>query len=384
LNQRLSNDGSLLGAFRASAPAPGDREILAEAAFHKKISLERKRAERSRKAFLLMLVALGNEAPTERTLKILEKTLKALALCTRETDVSGWYKLNAIAGVMFTDIEMEERTGVLKALLGRLSETLQQNLSREQFNQLSIQFHVFPEDWDHDMPERRSNPTLYPDLANREESRKLPQAVKRAMDILGSMVALMLFSPIFLAIAVGIKLTSCGPVLFCQRRIGQHGVAFSFLKFRSMYVNNDATTHRAYIKRLIAGTAETHSSNGNGNGVYKLTNDIRITPFGGFLRKTSLDELPQLLNVLVGDMSLVGPRPPIAYEVEHYDIWHRSRVLEAKPGITGLWQVCGRSRVKFDEMVRLDLRYARNWTPWLDIQILMRTPKAVLSGDGAH
>jgi lipopolysaccharide/colanic/teichoic acid biosynthesis glycosyltransferase len=384
LNQRLSNDGSLLGAFRASAPGPGDREILAEAAFQKKISLERKRAERSRKAFLLMLVALGNEAPTERTLKVLEKTLKALAFCTRETDVPGWYKLNSIAGVMFTDIEMEERTSVLKALLGRLSETLQQNLSREQFNQLSVQFHVFPEDWDHDMPERPSNPTLYPDLANREESQKLPQAVKRAMDILGSLLAMMLFSPIFLAIAVGIKLTSRGPVLFCQRRIGQHGVAFSFLKFRSMYVNNDATTHRAYIKRLIAGTAESHSSNGKGDGVYKLTNDVRITPFGGFLRKTSLDELPQLLNVLVGDMSLVGPRPPIAYEVEHYDIWHRSRVLEAKPGITGLWQVCGRSRVKFDEMVRLDLRYARNWTPWLDIQILMRTPKAVLSGDGAH
>ena len=135
---------------------------------------------------------------------------------------------------------------------------------------------------------------------------------------------------------------------------------------------------------MIAGQAEVRPSNGNGAGVYKLTNDPRVTRVGAFLRKTSLDELPQFFNVFKGEMSLVGPRPPIPYEVEAYDIWHRQRLLEAMPGITGLWQVNGRSRVKFDEMVRLDLRYAQTWTPWLDVKILARTPRAVLFGGGAY
>ena len=120
------------------------------------------------------------------------------------------------------------------------------------------------------------------------------------------------------------------------------------------------------------------------DGVFKLTKDPRITRVGAFLRRTSLDELPQLINVLRGQMSLVGPRPPLPYEVETYDLWHRRRLLEAKPGITGLWQVSGRSRVTFDDMVRLDLHYARTWTPWEDIKILVRTPVAVVFGDGAH
>jgi lipopolysaccharide/colanic/teichoic acid biosynthesis glycosyltransferase len=151
-----------------------------------------------------------------------------------------------------------------------------------------------------------------------------------------------------------------------------------------MHINNDPSVHREYVTKLIAGQAEREASNGKGEGVYKLTNDRRVTRVGKFLRRTSLDELPQLLNVLEGDMSLVGPRPAIPYEVAAYDTWHRRRVLEVKPGITGSWQVNGRSRVKFDEMVRLDLQYARSWSPWMDINILMRTPAAVFRGDGAH
>ena len=137
-----------------------------------------------------------------------------------------------------------------------------------------------------------------------------------------------------------------------------------------MYLNNDAAVHKAYVQQLIAGKADKQPSSGNGEGVYKLTKDSRITRVGAFLRKTSMDELPQFINVLKGEMSLVGPRPPVPYEVEAYDIWHRRRLLEAKPGITGLWQVGGRSRVKFDDMVRLDLQYARTWSPWMDIKIL--------------
>jgi lipopolysaccharide/colanic/teichoic acid biosynthesis glycosyltransferase len=197
-------------------------------------------------------------------------------------------------------------------------------------------------------------------------------------------LAVVLLSPVFLIIAVAIKATSQGPVFFRQRRIGQNGSSFVFLKFRSMYVNNDAAVHKEYVQRLIAGKADKHPSNGNGQGVYKLTKDSRITRVGALLRKTSLDELPQFINVLRGEMSLVGPRPPVPYEVEAYDIWHRRRLLEARPGITGLWQVNGRSRVTFDDMVRLDLQYARTWSPWMDIKILLRTPAAVVLGEGAH
>ncbi len=129
-------------------------------------------------------------------------------------------------------------------------------------------------------------------------------------------------------------------------------------------------------------------ANGNGsalpqNGVYKLTNDSRITPVGRFLRKTSLDEFPQFFNVLKGDMSLVGPRPPIPYECEKYDVWHKRRILEVKPGITGLWQVKGRSSTTFDDMVRLDLNYVTHWSLLLDLKILFQTPFAVLKGKGA-
>jgi len=150
-----------------------------------------------------------------------------------------------------------------------------------------------------------------------------------------------------------------------------------------MCVKSDAKIHRDYVRQLISAKDDARVQDGPG-GVYKIKNDPRVTRIGKFLRKTSLDELPQFLNVLKGEMSLVGPRPPIPYEIESYDIWHRRRFLETKPGITGLWQVEGRSRVNFDEMVRLDLKYARIWSPWLDIKILLRTPKAVLRGDGAY
>jgi lipopolysaccharide/colanic/teichoic acid biosynthesis glycosyltransferase len=151
-----------------------------------------------------------------------------------------------------------------------------------------------------------------------------------------------------------------------------------------MYVNNDDSVHREYVTKLIANEAKQQLPNENTHKAYKLTDDKRVTTVGKLLRRSSMDELPQLLNVLKGDMSLVGPRPPLPYEVAVYQTWHRRRVLEVKPGITGLWQVTGRSRVKFDEMVRLDLRYATSWSPWLDIKILIQTPLAVIKGEGAY
>jgi len=150
-----------------------------------------------------------------------------------------------------------------------------------------------------------------------------------------------------------------------------------------MYTNNDPKIHRDYVERFIAGKAK-EARNQSGSVVYKIMNDPRVTPAGRWLRKLSLDELPQFWNVLRGDMSLVGPRPPVAYEFRVYDIWHRRRVLEVKPGVTGLWQVSGRSRTSFDDMVRLDLRYSQSWSLWLDLKILAATPRAVFTGDGAY
>jgi lipopolysaccharide/colanic/teichoic acid biosynthesis glycosyltransferase len=150
-----------------------------------------------------------------------------------------------------------------------------------------------------------------------------------------------------------------------------------------MSVNNDPGIHQEYIKNFIL-EKKSYASGPETALVYKIKDDPRVTPLGRFLRKTSLDELPQFLNVLKGDMSLVGPRPPIPYELENYDLWHRRRIMEIKPGITGLWQVEGRSSTTFDEMVRLDLKYAKEWSLWLDIKILLKTPWVVFSGKGAY
>jgi lipopolysaccharide/colanic/teichoic acid biosynthesis glycosyltransferase len=383
---RRSGNGVSLGPVRSQTATGADGSVLDAEAFQRMISLERKRTERSRKPFVLMLLDMGSCLPSDKNGKVLGKVLSALSLATRETDVTGWYENNSIVGVMFTEINIDDRGSILSTMMARVSETLRSNLSLEQFGQISISFHLFPEDWDHEIPKGPSNSTtLYPDLTRRDESRKVFRVVKRVMDIVGSLMMIIGLSPLVLLIAVAIRMTSEGPVLFRQRRVGQHGSTFVFLKFRSMYVGNDSKAHREYVTKLIAGQAERKPSNGNGNGngVYKLTDDPRITKVGAFLRRTSLDELPQFFNVLNGEMSLVGPRPPIAYEVEAYDIWHRRRVLEAKPGITGLWQVYGRSRVNFDDMVRLDLKYARTWSPWMDVKILLRTPGAMF-GEGAY
>jgi lipopolysaccharide/colanic/teichoic acid biosynthesis glycosyltransferase len=385
VNVRRSGNVSQLSPMTASSTAISERHILDQDSFRRMISLERKRTERSRKPFLLMLLDMGDNLPSDRNGKTLGKIVSSMSVTTRETDVTGWYTKDCVAGVMFTEIGIDDRGAILSTIITRVSDTLRSNLTFEQFNQVSLSFHVFPEDWDGDVNQRPSNPTLYPDLTRRDDARKSFRVMKRIMDVAGSLAALIFFAPVFLLIAAAIKATSKGPVFFRQRRIGQYGKSFVFLKFRSMHVNNDAAVHKEYVRQLIAGKAPKqplngNNGNGNGHGVYKLTNDSRITRIGGFLRKTSLDELPQFINVLNGEMSLVGPRPPVPYEVEAYDVWHRCRLLEAKPGITGLWQVNGRSRVKFDDMVRLDLQYARNWSPWMDIKILLRTPGAVFLG----
>jgi lipopolysaccharide/colanic/teichoic acid biosynthesis glycosyltransferase len=328
-----------------------------------------------------MLLDIGECLPAAGREEISSEVLGLLSLATRETDVSGWYESHVV-GVMFTEITLEDRGAILQVMMERVSDSLRDNLSAEQFQKIRLTVHLFPEEWKQELPHSPCDTKLYPDLERRKQTKRIFSAIKRTMDVIGAGAALLALAPVFLVLAAIIKLTSKGPVFFRQQRVGQYGNRFMLLKLRSMFTGNDPTIHQQYVKKLIAAGAEDKKA--GRSGIYKLTNDPRITRIGAFLRKTSLDEIPQFINVLMGEMSLVGPRPPIAYEIEAYDLWHRRRVLEAKPGITGLWQVSGRSRVTFDEMVRLDLQYASTWTPWMDLMILLRTPGAVVNGDGAY
>ena len=202
--------------------------------------------------------------------------------------------------------------------------------------------------------------------------------MKRTFDLIFATVAIVLLFPLWLLIAVLIKLDSRGPVFYTQERVGMDGRLFLLYKFRTMQANADAELHREYQRAFIAGHAEANVGNET-KPTYKLLADPRITRIGKILRRTSLDEVPQLLNVLSGDMSLVGPRPPIPYEVEAYELWHRKR-LDMKPGLTGLWQVSGRNRLPFEEMVRLDLFYIENWSLLLDLKIILRTGLVMIEG----
>jgi exopolysaccharide biosynthesis polyprenyl glycosylphosphotransferase len=216
----------------------------------------------------------------------------------------------------------------------------------------------------------------------REPLSNSARIIKRASDIVIASIALALLSPLWLILALAIKLDSRGPVFYKQERVGMDGRIFLFYKFRTMRVDSDDAAHREYQQKYIAGRAEATLVEGE-RPAYKLVSDARITRVGRWLRRLSLDELPQLLNVLRGDMSVVGPRPPIPYEVEAYQLWHRKR-LDMKPGLTGLWQVSGRNRLPFDEMVRLDLFYIENWSLLLDLKILLRTLPVMLRGDDAY
>jgi lipopolysaccharide/colanic/teichoic acid biosynthesis glycosyltransferase len=208
--------------------------------------------------------------------------------------------------------------------------------------------------------------------------------IKRIIDFIGAAIGLFVLSPIIFLTALAIKITSPGPVLFRQERLGYMGNKFMFLKFRSMYQDCADSIHKEYMTKFINKNIEKQSDTSGNCLLYKMTDDPRITPLGRILRKTSLDELPQLYNVLCGEMSLVGPRPPIDYEVDRYCSWHKRRILEVKPGITGLWQVEGRSILTFDEAVRLDIQYAENWNLLLDLKIILKTFKVVFSGKGAY
>jgi exopolysaccharide biosynthesis polyprenyl glycosylphosphotransferase len=214
-----------------------------------------------------------------------------------------------------------------------------------------------------------------------EEPLRGPQrAIKRGMDVAVSVMILLLTWPIWIVLAALIKLESRGPVFLRQERVGMDGKMFLMLKFRSMKEGADDAIHRELMMRMING--EDVNQGTPDRPLYgKVKDDPRLTRIGGWMRRYSLDELPQVINVLKGQMSIVGPRPPLPYEVKHYKDWHRAR-FHVKPGITGLWQVSGRNRLHFEDMVRLDIFYIENWSPWLDLKIIFKTIPVILRGEG--
>jgi len=350
--------------------------LMAEQYFQDALRHERKLTERTDDPFVLALIDVSGlyESVDPYRIEAICETIQAGA---RDTDIAGWYRYPEILGVIFTALQNADRHAIKSALFEKIAQTLGIVLSAEEAAKMAISFHFFPEDYRAGSRDFESDEKLYPDLFGKSGPKKLKVIGKRLLDIMGSLFAIILFSPFFAFIPILIKLTSKGPVFFRQHRIGMFGRQFSFLKFRSMYQNNDNKIHQEYVQKLINQDVP---AGDKAPGVFKIVDDPRVTWLGRILRKTSLDEIPQFLNVLKGDMSLVGPRPPIPYEFIHYRYWHRRRVVEVRPGITGLWQIMGRSKTTFDEMVRLDIQYIKKQSLWLDLKIILRTPRALITG----
>jgi exopolysaccharide biosynthesis polyprenyl glycosylphosphotransferase len=293
---------------------------------------------------------------------------------TRDTDISGFVNHKAIC-VLLPDTDESGANEICAKLTNKLP-------------QFSITSSSYP---DHIFESLTKNGCIQPDAFPFEiwDPMDLKGAswfkclLKRAVDIVGSIIGILIFMPVMLITALAIKTTSPGPVIFSQIRLGKHGSPFIFYKFRSMHVNMDNQLHRDYVHDFIRGRHEKVNQGDVDKPIYKIKSDPRITRVGKFIRKTSIDELPQFFNVLKGDMSLVGPRPPLSYEAEKYQAWHLRRILDMKPGITGLWQVEGRSKTEWDDSVRLDIQYIKNWSLLFDLKILLKTFKEVLRCKGA-
>jgi len=350
---------------------PIEESILPKYHFLECLRIEKRRADRSKAPLSIALLSFQKEAMNEP--KLVRGFLESLQRNARETDIKGWVDHNVI-GIILPDTNEKGAQ--------RFVEKIFNNNGKISY---SVILGTYPDQLFHQLfSEEEGQPDLFPiNLDGSFQSHKIQNALKRGMEIIGSLFGLILFSPLMVITAIAIRVTSRGPVIFKQIRLGKKGTRFSFYKFRSMLSNMDDQIHREYVTNLIKGNLEKINQGDIETPLYKMKSDPRVTPIGKIIRKTSIDELPQFFNVLKGEMSLVGPRPPIPYEVEKYEPWHLRRILEVKPGITGLWQVDGRSKTSFDDMVRLDLRYVQNWSLWLDLKILLKTVKAVVHPKGA-
>ncbi|HET9129640.1 MAG TPA: sugar transferase, partial [Terriglobia bacterium] len=270
--------------------------IADEALFNRLLSMERKRSERTGAPFLLVLINFERLARA-RAKRSIADIGSALAASIRDTDVTGWHRNRSTIGVIFTSLTGTSRAATRAALSGKIQKLLAENLSPSEIGSVEISFHFFPESDETGGDCIVSGKVLYAEHEDEDIAKKTFSMIKRAVDVTGSLSALVVLSPVFVVIAVLIKMTSDGPVFYRQRRLGKSGVEFTFLKFRSMYVANDSKIHKEFTQNLIRGNVDSAS------GVYKIQKDPRITRFGRILRSTSLDELPQFINVLSGKMS---------------------------------------------------------------------------------
>ena len=349
-----------------------DGNVLGKNQFLNRLRIEKRRAERSKVPLSIVLFSL-RQGDNGNSGAIVRNFLSFLNTVTRETDIKGLVNEGEI-GILLPDTDEKGVKLCVEKIIG----------GNGHFTH-SVITGTYPDDIFQSLfTDGKEQPDLVP-LYLDESIKPLhfQRAVKKAMDVGGALAGIFLLSPFLLIVALWVKLSSPGPIIFKQNRLGLKGQRFPFYKFRSMYWNTDDRIHREYVADLISGRLEKINQGQGENPFFKMKDDPRITRVGKIIRNLSIDELPQLFNVLKGEMSLIGPRPPLPYEVEKYQPWHLRRVLEMKPGITGLWQVNGRSRTSFDEMVRLDLRYVQHWSLWLDLKILLKTIKEVIHPHGA-
>jgi lipopolysaccharide/colanic/teichoic acid biosynthesis glycosyltransferase len=376
--------GDFLNSFRGSPHGDSHKGIPSPEEFSRILERERERSDRSGQGFSLVVFESGVDGRDSESVRILIDSL--LSRRVRAIDEVGWFKAGAIAAAL-PSTSPEGAWKFAKDVCHGVPPEIPKPVCR---------VYSYPSSWasggngrgdgrKQDIPENNVQENTASTGSPRTETMQSCQTAevqgletvlgrpippgKRFLDILGALAGLILFSPLFLLIAAFIKLVSPGPVFYRQERIGYLGRPFTFWKFRTMHVNSDATEHKQYLSSLIGGDAP----------MVKLdeARDSRIIPFGNVLRRTCLDEIPQLINVLLGDMSLVGPRPCLPYEAEKYLQWHARR-FDIVPGMTGLWQVSGKNRLTFREMIRLDIRYSRKMSPWLDANILLLTGPAIL------
>lgn len=373
---RMQHSGSVVTGHDASAQAgsaqvhPIQPSAWPQNNFLKELHREKRRSDRSLAPLSLVVFQINDETATNPP--SVARLLELLEGAKRETDILGHVGTDLIA-VLCPDTDEQGVNGFTRKIESQMAELPFVAICATYPDQL---FDTIA----------KGIPTR-PELAALIESASRIQsegyALKRSLDIAGAIIALVLFAPIMLICAAMIAATSRGPIVYKHLRLGKGGKPFTFYKFRSMVSNVDDSVHREFVANLIKGKQLGEPTEDDRSAPYKLQNDSRITWVGRFIRKTSIDELPQLFNVLKGDMSLVGPRPPIPYEAMDYQPWHLRRLLTVKPGVTGLWQVAGRSSVSFNEMVRLDLRYIRDCSLMLDLNILIKTLVVVISCKGA-
>ncbi len=354
------------------------QHVLSEELFRSALIRERKRADRFDQVFGLLTIELAKGQSSEAA-ALLQSVAAAISVAMREADLVGWLEKDAVIAVMLPEM-IAPAADIAPAIEARIVRDLTARIGSAMMAKLTVRLHVHSGLGVNGASAPSGDDPLIAEIQSARRRATVAESLKRMLDVAASLGLLVLLSPVLLLIAALVKLTSTGPVLFKQTRIGEMAKPFTMLKFRSMQAQAAPGIHQQFVTEFI-------KSGGKGQPVgesfFKIKSDPRITPIGHFLRKTSLDELPQLWNVFRGEMSLVGPRPPLQYELDQYRSWHWRRVLEAKPGMTGLWQVEGRSRTTFDEMVRLDLRYVRTRSLWTDLRILLATPRAVVTGKGA-